>query len=229
MDNKSDKTIHSFTNDEGVVIVRDLVDAVYSNRQYLSDIDGEIGDGDHGINMNKGFRLCGEELDAKSCTLSEAFLRLSTILMTKIGGAMGPLYGTFFRSLGKTVAEKECVDAECFEKMLSSAVESIRKISDAHIGDKTLLDVLIPAEQAYSTARAEGKSFQESLQVMSVTAGKGRDATKDMVAKVGRSSRLGKRSKGVIDAGAASSCLILQTMANSIIQLLEREANGVST
>jgi dihydroxyacetone kinase-like protein len=206
---------------DGAAVVRDVIDAVHQNRQYLSDIDGEIGDGDHGINMNKGFTLCGDELDKNAYDLSDSLLCLSKTLMTKIGGAMGPLYGTLFRSMGKTAAEKNTVDAALFAEMLTAGVAGIRKISKADVGDKTLMDVLVPAERAYRNALSEGKSFSAALDEMSAAARSGRDSTKELVSKIGRSSRLGERSKGVIDAGAASSCLILETMADSIKKRLE--------
>ena len=95
------------------------------------------------------------------------------------------------------------------------------QISQAKPGDKTLLDVLVPADQAYQAALQQGQSFEQCLAKMSEAAKKGRDATTDMVAKVGRSSRLGERSRGVTDSGAASCCLILETMAGSINELLK--------
>lgn len=206
----------SFTAADGAGVVRDLIDAVHQNRQYLSDIDGEIGDGDHGINMNKGFTLCGDELDNNTYDFSGSLLCLSKTLITKIGGAMGPLYGTMFRSMGKTVADKEYVDGALFGEMLEAAVAGIRGISKADVGDKTLVDVLVPAESAYRAALSKDKSFSAALDAMAAAARTGRDSTKELVSKIGRSSRLGERSKGVIDAGAASCCLILETMADSI-------------
>ena len=212
--------MEKFSNREGVRIVFDLIRAIQENKQYLSDIDGAIGDGDHGINMNKGFTLCRDELLVHPGNLTHGLMTLSKILVTRIGGAMGPLYGTFFKSLAAACDGVDAIDMAVFGRMLSSGREGIQKISDARPGDKTLMDVLLPAEAAYQAAAQTGEPFRVCLDKMVEAARQGRDATKDMVAKLGRSSRLGERSRGVIDAGAASCCLILETIAGTIGQLL---------
>ena len=212
--------MEQFSNREGIRIVFDLIRAIQENKQYLSDIDGAIGDGDHGINMNKGFTLCRDELLANPDNLTHGLKTLSKILVMKIGGAMGPLYGTFFKSLAAACDGVDAIDMAVFGRMLSSGREGIQKISDARPGDKTLMDVLLPAEAAYQAAAQTGEPFRVCLEKMVEAARQGRDATKDMVAKLGRSSRLGERSRGVIDAGAASCCLILETIAGTIGQLL---------
>ena len=210
----------SFTNAAGRQIVLDLVAAIQTQKQYLSDIDGLIGDGDHGVNMNKGFTLAGEQLSRESGDLTHALGVLSKVLLMKIGGSMGPLYGMFFGAMAGVTQGVEVVDAALFGRILKATREAIEKISPAKPGDKTLMDALVPAQEAYQAALDGGKVFTECLDAMSQVAEQGRDATKDMVAKLGRSSRLGERSRGVVDAGAASCCLILQTMAQSIKGLL---------
>jgi len=212
--------MEQFANREGIRIVFDLIRAIQENKQYLSDIDGAIGDGDHGINMNKGFTLCRDELLANPGNLTHGLMTLSKILVMKIGGSMGPLYGTFFKSLAAACDGVDAIDMAVFGRMLSSGREGIQKISDARPGDKTLMDVLLPAEAAYQAAAQTGEPFRVCLDKMVEAARQGRDATKDMVAKLGRSSRLGERSRGVIDAGAASCCLILEIIAGTIGQLL---------
>lgn len=212
--------MEQFANRDGIRIVSDLIRAIQENKQYLSDIDGAIGDGDHGINMNKGFTLCRDELLANPGNLTHGLKTLSKILVMKIGGAMGPLYGTFFKSLAAACDGVDAIDMAVFGRMLSSGREGIQKISDAKPGDKTLMDVLLPAEAAYQAAAQTGEPFRVCLDKMVEAARQGRDATKDMVAKLGRSSRLGERSRGVIDAGAASCCLILEIMAGTIGDLL---------
>jgi phosphoenolpyruvate---glycerone phosphotransferase subunit DhaL len=212
--------MEQFSNRDGIRIVFDLIRAIQENKQYLSDIDGAIGDGDHGINMNKGFTLCRDELLANPGNLTHGLKTLSKILVMKIGGAMGPLYGTFFKSLAAACDGVDDIDMAVFGRMLSSGREGIQKISDAKPGDKTLMDVLLPAEAAYQAAAQTGEPFRACLDQMVEAARQGRDATKDMVAKLGRSSRLGERSRGVIDAGAASCCLILEIMSGTIGHLL---------
>ncbi len=209
-----------FSNRDGIRIVFDLIGAIQANKQYLSDIDGAIGDGDHGINMNKGFTLCRDELLANPGNLTHGLKTLSKILVMKIGGSMGPLYGSFFKSLATACNGVDAIDTAVFGRMLSSGREGIQRISNAGRGDKTLMDVLLPAEAAYQAAAQAGEPFRACLDKMVEAGRQGRDATKDMVAKLGRSSRLGERSRGVIDAGAASCCLILETTAGTIGHLL---------
>ena len=133
---------------------------------------------------------------------------------------MGPLYGKFFLSIGKALDGVNPIDKTAFGNALDAALEAIHAISPAQVGDKTLMDVLIPAQAAYNGALAEGLAFEAALDAMDAAALKGRDSTVDMVAKLGRSSRLGERSRGVMDAGSASCYLILHTMADSIEELL---------
>ena len=214
-----DREMEKFTQEAGSLIVDRLILAIQENKQYLSDIDGAIGDGDHGINMNKGFTLCREALDKQPGDFTYGLKTLGKILMMKIGGSMGPLYGKFFLSIGKALDGVPEIGKEEFGAALDAALDAIHAISPAQVGDKTLMDVLIPAQKAYTGAK--GVSFAEALDAMDAAALKGRDSTVDMVAKLGRSSRLGERSKGVMDAGSASCYLILHTMADTIKELLE--------
>jgi phosphoenolpyruvate---glycerone phosphotransferase subunit DhaL len=212
--------METFSQKEGSILLDRIIVKIQENKQYLSDIDGAIGDGDHGINMNKGFTLCREALDKEPGGLSHGLKMLGKILMLKIGGSMGPLYGKFFLAFGKSLETKDTISAEDFLAGLKASLEAIRSISQAQVGDKTLMDVLIPAVDAFEKALNEDRTFSESLDRMSKAALEGRDGTIDMVAKIGRSSRLGERSRGVMDAGSASCYLILDTMATSIKELL---------
>ena len=209
-----------FTQEAGSLIVDRLILAIQDNKQYLSDIDGAIGDGDHGINMNKGFTLCREALDKQPGDFSYGLKTLGKILMMKIGGSMGPLYGKFFLSFGKALEAHARIGCDEFGQALKAALDAIHTISPAQVGDKTLMDVLIPAEAAFGQAVAGGLPFGAALDAMDAAALKGRDSTVDMVARLGRSSRLGERSRGVMDAGSASCYLILHTMAETIQELL---------
>ena len=215
--------MNSFSNAEGILILDRIIIAIQENKQYLSDIDGKIADGDHGVNMNKGFSICRDELDKNPGNLSHGFNLLSRTLMMKIGGSMGPLYGKFFKSFAGSFSELEEINAEAWGKALENSRTAIRGISQAKPGDKTLVDALYPAIDAYQEALKAGKDFREALADMKAAAEKGRNNTEDMVAKIGRSSRLGERSRGVIDAGAASCALILSTMADTITELIVRE------
>ena len=211
-----------FLNNKGVVIIYDLIKTIQDNALHLSEIDGAIGDGDHGINMNKGFTLCKERLIGKQINLSTALNILSEILLSEIGGAMGPLYGMFFLGMSNTCNNKKQIDSIVFKDMLEAAVSELSEIdlSKAKIGDKTMMDTLIPAVEAYKTAINNRKNFIESLEEMKIAAEKGKESTKELIAKVGRASRLGERSRGFLDVGAVSSWLILKSMADSITRLL---------
>jgi dihydroxyacetone kinase-like protein len=213
--------METFRNKDGSIIVDRMILAIKENKQYLSDIDGAIGDGDHGINMNKGFSLTREALDKEPGDLSHGLTTLAKILMMKIGGSMGPLYGKIFKTMGKAFAGHQEIDASLFGAALRNVKEGMGALSPAKPGDKTLVDALYPAIDAFTEGITSGGGFGGSLLVMKTAAEQGRDATEDMVAKIGRSSRLGERSKGVVDAGAASCALLLGVMADSIIELLQ--------
>lgn len=212
--------MQTFSQADGSLLVDGIIRIIQENKQYLSDIDGAIGDGDHGINMNKGVTLCRVALDKEPGGFSYGLQTLGKILLLKIGGSMGPLYGKLFIAFGKSFETKDHISAEDFLIGLKDALGAIRTVSQAETGDKTLMDVLVPAVGAFEHAFNEKLSFSMALDAMSIAALEGRNSTVDMVAKIGRSSRLGERSKGVMDAGAASCFLILNTMAATIKELL---------
>ncbi len=201
---------------EAGFVVIDLIGAIVANRDHLSDIDGAIGDGDHGINMAKGFTMCRQALGTPTPGLKESFGILGNTLMAGIGGSMGPLYGTFFNEMADALDGQPVLDAKTFGKMIRAGCDGVLDIGGAKPGDKTLLDTLVPAVEAFDAALAAGKPFPACLEAMTEAARQGRDSTVGMIAKVGRASRLGERSRGVLDAGSASCFIILETMANSI-------------
>jgi dihydroxyacetone kinase-like protein len=213
--------MQDFDARDGAVILNGLVKTIQSNAAALSDIDGAIGDGDHGVNMNKGFTLAAERLAGKGCTLGEGLSTLGAVLLGEIGGSMGPLYGTFFREMAKVCKGKQRIGSRVFAEMLEKAVSGVVGLGGAKVGDKTLLDVLVPALSAFREALGSGRDFAGALEVMKDAAEKGRESTRGMAAKIGRASRLGERSRGVLDAGAASCYLILSSMARSVQSLLE--------
>lgn len=204
----------------GKEIADGLIQTIQLNKDYLSEIDGKIGDGDHGINMNKGFTMCRERLEGQSPSVSEAFAIISQTLMEDIGGSMGPLYGVLFEGMSMASEGREAIAAEDFAQMLSVAVEGVMEIGSAQVGDKTLLDTLVPAKDAFADSLAAGHGFDECLSAMKEAASAGWRSTENMVAKIGRASRLGERSRGVLDAGATSCYLLLTALADSILPLL---------
>jgi len=204
-----------FPSSEGVRLVHALTQAIRDHAQQLSDIDGLIGDGDHGINMRKGFLLADEQARG-GLDVATSLQALGTVLIEQIGGAMGPLYGSFFRAMARAARGREAIDAAIFSAMLNGALGKVRELGGAEVGDKTLLDTLAPAVAAFDGAAAEGGDFAHALDAMKSAAERGRDSTRDLIARKGRASRLGERSRGVVDAGAASCCLILCTMADTM-------------
>mgnify|MGYP000030779525 CR=1 FL=1 len=189
----------SFKNADAGVIVDQLIKTIQKERDYLSEIDGKIGDGDHGINMNKGFTMCEKKLEGTTYNLSEGLTTLGETLLEDIGGSMGPLYGMLFDEMAQACEDEEEITADVFAEMITASVEGIQDISPAQVGDKSLLDTLIPAKEAFVEAKEAGKDFAECLDAMNVAAEKGWQSTKDLVAKIGRASRLGERSRGVLD------------------------------
>lgn len=200
------------------MLVEEVAAVIVANKAYLSEIDGKIGDGDHGINMAKGFGRAAERIHGQDVTLDQAFSVLSDVLMSEIGGSMGPLYGLMFEDMAGAVEGVDAIGADDFSRMLHAGLEGIRGVGNAEVGDKTLMDTLAPAVAAFDAAKADG--FAPALRAMSEAAAKGRDSTIDLVARIGRASRLGERSKGVLDAGATSCCLILTTLGGAFTQRL---------
>lgn len=214
----------SFTNDEGILLVKTITMTIRQNREYLSEVDSVGGDGDHGINMSKGFTFVDKELSINpTTTMSDGFRIISTILTNKIGGSMGPLYGSFFLGLAVASLKEVEINKLVMGKMLIKAFDNISAISDAKVGDKTLIDVLSPAVKAYIQAVEEDKSFEDCVTEMGNQAKSGLEATKKLAAKVGRASRIGERSIGHQDAGATSCYLILEAMKDSVVVLLEEK------
>ena len=200
------------------VIVEELAAVVVANKAHLSEIDGLIGDGDHGINMAKGFGRAAERISGEAMPLDAAFTVLSDVLMSEIGGSMGPLYGFMFQNMALAVEGRAALDAEGFSVMLNAGLAGVSATGAAKVGDKTLIDCFVPAVAAFDAAKAQG--FAPALVAMAEAAERGRDSTVDLVAKLGRAARLGERSRGVPDAGATSCCLILTELGKSFASRL---------
>ena len=208
-------------NANGRDILLAMVKGIQDNKQYLGDVDGLIGDGDHGMNMNKGFTLYEEELGDKATSFTDGLYDLGNVLFNKIGGSMGPIYGTVLQAMSEKAEGQDAIDLTIFGEMLEAGLEGLYGIVGARPGDKTLVDTLYPACEAVKKAAAEGRDFAAALDEMKAAAEAGKDSTVDLVAKFGRASRLGERSRGVLDAGATSCCIILQAMADGMKAVLE--------
>ena len=203
------------------LIMETMVNEIHANKQYLGDIDGLIGDGDHGMNMNKGFMTYSERLGEQETSFTDGLYELGSVLFNEIGGSMGPIYGTIFMEMSDKLGDAEDITLELFIEMLEAGLSGLYEIVDARPGDTTLVDTLTSAINGLKQAESEGKSFAEALDMMKECAEEGKESTKSMVAKYGRASRLGERSRGVLDAGATSCCIILKAMASGMKNILE--------
>ncbi len=208
-----------FKNKDGKSVLLKMVKSIQENKDYLGEVDGLIGDGDHGMNMNKGFTVFEKRFKDKDISFTEGLSELGMILLNEIGGSMGPIYGTIFMDMADAGEDLEEIGTGELKDMLEAGLSGLYEIVEAKAGDKTLVDTLAPAVSALQQAKDDGKDVVSALEEMKKAARAGRDSTKDMVAKFGRSSRLGERSKGVLDAGATSCCFILEAMADGICEL----------
>ncbi len=214
--------MHTFKNKDGKTVLLKIVKAIQDNKAYLSEVDGLIGDGDHGTNMNKGFSVFENRYKGQDFTFTEGLYNLGVILMNEIGGSMGPIYGTIFMEMSD-LEDLEEIQLDKFINMLKKGLEGLNEIVEARVGDKTLVDTLAPAIESLIKAQSDKLDFIQALQNMKIAAVEGRDTTKELVAKFGRSSRLGERSRGVLDAGAVSCCIILTAMADGMMELISKE------
>lgn len=209
-----------FKNEKGNPVLMKMVKGIQDNKAYLGEVDGLIGDGDHGMNMNKGFTMFETQHGEEEFTFAEGLDNLGTILFTQIGGSMGPIYGTIFMDMAEAGENLEDITVADLANMLATGLEGLQGIVDAQVGDKTLVDTLSPAVDALKAAAEAGTDMVQALEEMKAAAEKGMESTKDLVAKFGRSSRLGERSRGVLDAGSVSCCIILKAMADGIMETL---------
>lgn len=206
-------------NAGGAAAVLAVCDAIHEKAAWLSEVDGATGDGDHGVNMNKGFLMAKERISG-DMSLSEGLKVVGRTLVMDIGGSMGPIYGTMFRALSRGMRADE-ISAEDVSSALSAAVEGLEELAGAKEGDKTLIDTIAPASRAFDAALAEGRDLPACLDAMASGAEEGLESTRGMVAKIGRAARLGERSRGHLDAGAASCCVILKTLAEGMKARIE--------
>ena len=189
---------------------------IETNRDHLTQLDAAIGDADHGINLSRGFTAVLAALDAKQPATPGAVLIVTgSTLISKVGGASGPLYGMAFRRAGQTLGTADEVDLPALGQALDAALAGIQQLGAAREGDKTLVDALAPATRALAKAIAEGATQGDALDAVTAAAAEGAAATVPMEARKGRASYLGPRSVGHEDPGAASTVLILAALRDA--------------
>jgi dihydroxyacetone kinase-like protein len=197
--------------------VRAFAESVAAEKQHLTALDSAIGDADHGANLDRGMSAVVAAMDANPpTTVGGLFKMVGMTLVSKVGGASGPLYGTLFLRFGQSAGEVAEVDASSFAAALRAGLEGVVARGKAEAGDKTMYDALAPAIDALDAALAVGKDLSDALADASAAADEGRDATTPMLARKGRASYLGERSIGHQDPGATSSALLLAAAARAL-------------
>jgi phosphoenolpyruvate---glycerone phosphotransferase subunit DhaL len=195
--------------------IREFARLIAQNKDELTELDSAIGDGDHGANMDRGLTAVMAALDAEPPdTPSALFKKVGMTLISKVGGASGPLYGTAF--LRMAASADTTVDTAGFAKVLRAGLDGVVARGKAQLGDKTMVDALAPAVDALDAAVAGGASQKEALRAAADAAEKGRAATVPLVARKGRASYLGERSAGHPDPGATSTTLLLIAAATAL-------------
>jgi len=191
---------------------------IEEQRDHLTQLDAAIGDADHGINLSRGFTAVLGALETASPATPGAILTVTgSTLISKVGGASGPLYGMAFRSAGKALGDTADVDLAGLAAALEAALAGVQRLGAAREGDKTMVDALAPATGAFSKAVAEGAPEADALAALADAAQAGAAATIPMQALKGRASYLGPRSVGHEDPGAASTALILSALRDAAL------------
>ena len=197
-------------------IIEKISDEIIKNEEYLTELDREIGDGDHGVNLARGFSEIKNQLvNFKDLPISDVFTKMGMILLTKVGGASGAIYGTAFMSAGTYLKEKTEFDNQVLGT-LNSMIEGIQRRGKAVLGEKTMLDTIMPTYNFLEKSFNEGKNLKDIKVELIEVAKSSMEATKDIIATKGRASYLGERSVGHIDPGAMSSYLMIKTICENI-------------
>ena len=196
--------------------IRAFAATVAENKVYLTELDSAIGDADHGINMNRGMQAVVAKIDGISGPDIGALLKtVGMTLVSTVGGAGGPLYGTLFLQMGTSAAGKSELSPDDWAAALAAGVAGVRSRGKAELGDKTMVDALAPAVQALQAALADGSTFDDALRRSAEAAEGGMKGTIPLVARKGRASYLGERSAGHQDPGATSSWLLVSGAAEA--------------
>jgi dihydroxyacetone kinase-like protein len=202
--------------------IRRAAELVAADADRLTRLDAAIGDGDHGHNMDRGFRAATGALSGGTlpgdAPPGKVLITAGRAIVSKTGGASGPLYGTALRRAGKALGDTAEVDAAALGAALRAALEGVQELGKAAEGDKTMVDALAPAVAAYEAALADGAEPAACVRAAADAADRGAEATVPMQARKGRASYLGPRSVGHLDPGAASTALVLRALADVVAQ-----------
>jgi dihydroxyacetone kinase-like protein len=203
--------------DQLIAWLRRFTELVIENRGYLTELDSAIGDADHGANMARGMAAVMDKIDATPTESADAlFKQVGMTLVSSVGGASGPLYGTFFLRFGGTAGAATELDAAALAAALRAGFDGVLARGKAGLGDKTMVDAMGPAVDAVDTEVAAGSDLATTTAGAYAAAEMGRDATEPLVARKGRASYLGDRSAGHLDPGATSTALLFQALAETV-------------
>jgi phosphoenolpyruvate---glycerone phosphotransferase subunit DhaL len=197
--------------------LREFARLVHEERDHLTQLDSAIGDADHGSNMDRGLTAAVAAVEAAAPTTPGALLKkVGTTLVSTVGGASGPLYGTFFLRMGATLGDGADASAAQLAAALRAGLDGVAARGKAERGDKTMLDALGPAVDTLDAALADGRALPEALAAARSAAEQGRDATTPLQARKGRASYLGERSIGHQDPGATSVELMVAAAVTAL-------------
>jgi dihydroxyacetone kinase/dihydroxyacetone kinase-like protein len=213
--------------DQVNLVVRTIAQTAVDNERYFGDLDAVVGDGDFGYSMARGFEQVLAGFDDFDRSDIGTFLKKVAVTITgRIGGTSGPIWGTAFLRAGAVAAGKMALEPADVVAMLRAAVEGIKQRGQAELGDKTLLDALVPATDALERELDAGNGSTAAIQAASVAARTAAEATKDMVARRGRAAYTGERSRGSVDAGATAVAVMLERIS-AAWAAAESEEDGV--
>ena len=207
----------SVSKEKIVAWIESTADVMAENKTYLTELDSAIGDADHGINMNRGFSKVREKLPTITDTDIGNILKTTGMtLISTVGGASGPLYGTFFMRAGVALAAKEELSPEDIYTMLKTGMEGVIQRGRASVGDKTMIDAWVPALDTFRQKLDDGDDLLVALEACLRSAEKGMKDTIPLQARKGRASYLGERSIGHQDPGATSTYLMLNALLETL-------------
>jgi len=199
-------------------VVKVIADTVLENEAYFSELDGVVGDGDFGYSIARGFEKVLAQWDTLDHSLPGNFLKkVGMVIVSAVGGVSGTIWGTSFMRAGGAMGTKPEITREDVVPMLRAAIEGIKARGQSDLGDKTLLDALIPATDALDKALNEGKDGQAALQEAAKVARESAEATRSMLAKRGRAAYTGERSIGTLDAGAVAMAVLFEAVCKAWI------------
>ncbi len=197
-------------------VVKVIADTVLENEQYFSELDGVVGDGDFGYSIARGFEKVLQEWDNMDHSLPGNFLKkVASAIVSAVGGVSGTIWGTAFLRAGMSLGAKEEITRPDVIAMFRSAIEGMKKRGNSDLGDKTLLDALIPAVDALEGAFNEGKETTVALDEAAAVARASAEATRPMIAKRGRAAYTGERSIGTLDAGAVAMAVLFEAVSKA--------------